>query len=576
MTPKLDSSKKSGEEILQTIEPKRIADESMRRTVEILLNLIEQLQTEVKELRTENQQLKDENNRLKGEQGQPDIKAVKKELRNNHSSEKERKTPKKHSKGSKNETIKINREQILQYPQDKLPADAEFKGYQEVIVQDITLATDNILFRKEKYYSPVVGKTYLAELPCGYEGEFGPGIKTLVISLYYGAARLRGKLPPQSCLGNMTQGKLLEFLEDIGISISAGYLSNLLIKNHADFESEKSEVYASGLESSPWQHLDQTSARVGGVNYTTNVVCNPLYTIYLTTAKKDRLSVVKVLQNGQELELILNQLTENLLETFQLPTKWKNALKILPQETVLSEAEFNALLETYLPKLGSQHRSRIIEAAAIAFYHQQTDWPVVQTLVCDDAPQFKLLTDSIALCWVHEGRHYKKLTPYVACHQKALDKFLDDFWDYYRDLLAYQDSPSEQIAAKLRSEFWKLFDTPSGYQQLDERKRLTRIKSSQLLYVLEHPELPLHNNPAELAARTMVQRRNISYATQTLEGTHAWDTFMSLVSTTRKLGISFFEYIRDRISQLGNLPSLGTIIREQSSLNSFGCSWMPQ
>jgi hypothetical protein len=28
----------------------------------------------------------------------------------------------------------------------------------------------------------------------------------------------------------------------------------------------------------------------------------------------------------------------------------------------------------------------------------------------------------------------------------------------------------------------------------------------------------------------MVQRRNISYATQTLEGTQAWDTFMSLVA----------------------------------------------
>ena len=96
---------------------------------------------------------------------------------------------------------------------------------------------------------------------------------------------------------------------------------------------------------------------------------------------------------------------------------------------MLSEAEFNALLDTYLPKLGSQHRTRIIEAA-IAFYHQQTDWPVVQTLVCDHAPQFKLLTDNITLCWVHEERHYKKLTPYVACHQKALDKFLDDFWDY--------------------------------------------------------------------------------------------------------------------------------------------------
>lgn len=147
----------------------------------------------------------------------------------------------------------------------------------------------------------------MAELPCGYEGEFGPGIKTLVLSLYYG--------------GNMTQGKLLEFLEDIGISMSAGYLSNLLIKNHSDFENEKSEIYSSGLASSPWQHFDQTAARVAGVNYTTNVVCNPLYTVYLTTAKKDRLSVLLGLQNGRELEFILNQLTSELLENFQLPTK---------------------------------------------------------------------------------------------------------------------------------------------------------------------------------------------------------------------------------------------------------------
>ena len=60
------------------------------------------------------------------------------------------------------------------------------------------------------------------------------------------------------------KGIALEFLEDIGISMSAGYLSNLLIKNHADFETEKTEVYSAGLESSPWQHFDQTAARVGG------------------------------------------------------------------------------------------------------------------------------------------------------------------------------------------------------------------------------------------------------------------------------------------------------------------------
>jgi regulator of replication initiation timing len=557
------SSEKLVETLLQTIDPSEIADSSLRQTVEILLNLIEQLHTQIKELQQENQRLRDENNRLKGEQGQPDIKAKKpRGFSNNHSSEEERKTPKNHSKGSKNAHLKIDREEILEYPLELLPADAQFKGYEEVIVQDITLATDNVLFRKQKYYSPSEGKTYLAELPDGYSGEFGPGIKALVISLYYG--------------GNMTQGKVLEFLEDIGISMSAGHLSNLLIKNHPCFESEKSEIYEAGLASSPWQHFDQTGARVGGVNYTTNVVCNPLYTVYFTTPNKDRLSVLKGLQNGRELEFILNQLTFSLLEAFQLPSKWKNSLKLLPQETVLNSTDFNVLLDTYLPKLGSVQRTRVLEAAAIAFYHQQTDWPVVQTLVCDDAPQFKLLTNDLALCWVHEGRHYKKLSPVVAYHQEALDEFLNDFWDYYRELLAYRDSSSAEVARELKSKFSKLFDSISGYEQLDERKRLTAAKAPELLLVLEHPELPLHNNPAELAARTMVQRRNISYATQTTEGTKAWDTFMSLVATTCKLGISFFEYVRDRICETGIIPSLATIIREKSSVNPFGWSWLPE
>lgn len=139
--------------------------------------------------------------------------------------------------------------------------------------------------------------------------------------------------------------------------------------------------------------------------------------------------------------LFARELTYELLDALNIPTKWSNQLRLLPQETVFTESEFNCLLDTHLNKLGSQNRTRVLEAAAIAFYHQQTDIPIVQTLVCDDAPQFKLLTDNLALCWVHEGRHYKKLTPFVACHQKNLDDFLKEFWDYYRELLAYRDSP---------------------------------------------------------------------------------------------------------------------------------------
>ena len=209
-------SQKLVETLLQSLEQSAITDESLRSTVSILLNLIEQLQAETRELRSENQRLKDENNRLKGEQGKPEVKANgAKKLKENYSSEKERKAPKTHIKGSTNALVKVDREKILEYPEAELPEDVEFKGYEEVIVQDILLKTDNVLFRKQKYYSPSEKKTYVSPLPSGYDGEFGPGVKALVISLYYG--------------GNMTQGKLLDLLSNIGISalVNRGMIGTL-------------------------------------------------------------------------------------------------------------------------------------------------------------------------------------------------------------------------------------------------------------------------------------------------------------------------------------------------------------
>jgi hypothetical protein len=88
---------------------------------------------------------------------------------------------------------------------------------------------------------------------------------------------------------------------------------------------------------------------------------------------------------------------------------------------------------------------------------------------------------------------------------------------------------------------------------INKRSTLLAIKVSELLRVLEHPELPLHNNPAELAARTIVQRRNISYATQTIEGTRAWDTFMSLVATKESVGNLFLRVMS--VTEFLNLES---------------------
>ena len=136
---------------LSEIDMTQIEDEKMRHLVGGLLNIIEDLRTEVRAVKAENQRLRDENNRLKGEQGKPHIKA-KKTLKN-HSSEKERHQTKKHQKKSKRNKIKIDREEMLKVAREDLPSDATFKGYEEVVVQDIQVSTDNVLFRKEKFYA---------------------------------------------------------------------------------------------------------------------------------------------------------------------------------------------------------------------------------------------------------------------------------------------------------------------------------------------------------------------------------------------------------------------------------------
>ena len=59
----------------------------------------------------------------------------------------------------------------------------------------------------------------------------------------------------------------------------------------------------------------------------------------------------------------------------------------------------------------------------------------------------------------------------------------------------------------------------------------------------------------------------ITYGTQTSDGTKAWDTFMSLVATTRKLGVIFFEYVRALIIGTENIDSLATMIQKNTALN---------
>ena len=536
-----------------------------KRAIVGLLNLIEDLQASVRELQAEVQRLRDENSHLKGEQGQPNFKPNRRGKQPapgpDHSSEAERRQLQGWQKGRKLSQIKIDREEVLTVDPAHLPADAEFKGYEDCVVQDVVLHTANVLFHKEKYYSPSARRTYLAALPPGYTGQFGPGIKALALVQYF------------AC--NMAEPKILEFFANVGIQLSAGELSNWLIKDWPDLHAEKAAIYVAGLRSSPWQHLDDTATRVNGQNEHCHVVCNPLYTAYFTTARKDRLTIVDVLRNLDARTFRINAETIDLLRIFGLAQCTVRRVQGLPQDQDWPEAEFAALLDARLPKLGPQQRSRILEAAAVAAYHAQLEFPVVKLLLCDDAPQFNWVTEQLALCWIHEGRHYKKLTPSSAPFRSALTDFTKQFWAYYAELLAYRQQPSADAQARLATEFDTLFATVTGYRALDERIEKTKLKKASLLLVLDHPEIPLHNNPAELGARQRVRKRDVSFGPRTPNGAQAWDTFMTLTATAKKLGVSIYRYIQDRVSGTFELPDLADTITQRATELSLGTSWEP-
>ena len=249
--------------MLEDLDLHSIADEQARALVRRLLNVLEDVRADLRAAQADIQRLRNEINRLKGEQGQPAIKPntpqpPPKDL----SSEQERRTPKAWSKGRKTDRIPIDREHVVAVDPTDLPPDAVFKGYADVVVQDVLFRTDHVRFRKEKFYSPSQHTTSVASLPPGSRGQFGPGIKSLALVFYYGA--------------QMSEPKVAELLRSVGVRISDGQVSNLLIKDQAAFHTEKDAVYQAGLASSPWQHLDDTSTRVNGQNGYCHIVCNPL------------------------------------------------------------------------------------------------------------------------------------------------------------------------------------------------------------------------------------------------------------------------------------------------------------
>jgi Transposase IS66 family len=526
-----------------------IVDPAIRQAMAQLLNLIELLSAENQTLRSENQQLRDENARLKGGSGTPDIKPSLPPP-TDHSSETERRTHTPRGKGPKNHHLVVTREEPCVVDPATLPPDALRHGTTEVLVQDLRLEPEVIRFVREVWWVPSTGQTITAPLPPGYQGAFGPHIHALALALGHGA--------------QLSQPSLLTFFQDAGIAIGAGTLARWLSDHTGIWRDEAVAIQQAGLASRDWQATDQTATRVDGQNETCHVLGNPFFTVYHTRPGGTRQDVLAVLW-GQEPVFRLNADALAWLEASSIRRALIGQLcHLLPWDRDLTAAALTSSLRAAGIALGPQQQQQVWDALAIAAYHAQTSVPIVRQLLSDDAAVYHLLTDAHALCWVHDGRHYAKLSPVVPEHQRQLAAFRKDYWDYYRKLVAYRAAPSANAAERLRVEFATLVAQRTGYVALDERIAKTQAHGELLLHVLDHPEIPLHNNAMELAARRRVRKRDVSFGPQSRAGAQAWDTFQTIIATAIKLGVRVYDYLLNRRVAPSATPSLADHIRERA------------
>ncbi len=548
--------------IIEQVE-QLLAEEELSERAEFaihnLLNVVEALSADKKSLADEVERLRKQLEQKKkakntSSKDDKDTPSADDSTSSDHSSEKRRKSRKKAKANDRRSFKDLTIHDTVECPvdPDTLPPDAVRLQDEIVVVQDIEIKPKNTQFQRHVFYSASQQKYYRGSLPADCDhGDFSASLRALIVALKY--------------CGNMSEPKIGEFLENFDVQVSAGSLSNILTKSAKLFEQEYDDLLIAGLSSTPYQQTDDTSARVKGEFWNTHILCNPFYTFYSTRPGKDRLTVLKVLQNTKTLQFRFGEATCQLLQDeFSLPQKWSEEIAALG-EVEVSETTLKLLLDGWFGQRNQQVRTAIEHAAAIVFYRQQSSIPIVQTLVCDDAGQFKLLTDKLSLCWIHAGRHYEKLSPIVDRHAKSLDDFLNHYWAYYASLQDYRAGPTKELAEKLRLEFDELFSTQTKYAALDDRIAKTAAKKDELLTVLSLPEVPLHNNASELGARVSARRRDVSLHSRSERGVRAMDIFTTLVQTSKKLGISAFAYLRDRLSRSLEMPSLAQSIRHHAN-----------
>jgi hypothetical protein len=336
-------------------------------------------------------------------------------------------------------------------------------------------------------------------------------------------------------------------------------LHAILTENHANFHAEKADLLEAGIASGQIQ-TDDVGTRHCSENCYTNVICNEYFVFLTTTDSKNRINFLTILAQGRG-EYRFNQDAYDYLAAYK-DTAWLIAALKIRKDPVFHTKDPG---KTFLEEFGhlNSNMIRLLTEAGLFASLIEHGVPKHLNIHSDDAPQFEIFKQS--LCWIHEERHYRKLIPSHPELAAEIEKVRAGMWQLYQDLKAYKQSPNELTRCQISEAFNALFkpEKPTPYCVLNDRLRLTYAKKDRLLFVLECPTTPLHNNASETGGRGAKVKSKISGGTRSDEGRQAWDTFGSLNLTCRRLGICFYEYLLDRFLNLNKISNLGIVIRER-------------
>jgi len=352
---------------------------------------------------------------------------------------------------------------------------------------------------------------------------------------------------------------LMEQLNEFDIDISAGQLNNLLIQEKDRFHQEKDRILSVGLEVSGYINVDDTGARHKGKNGYCTHIGNESFSWFESTGSKSRINFLKLMRAGHT-DLAINMDAICYMQSNKLPRQILDAINGSLGTVFANDTQWDGFLAQN-GIVNARHVQIATEGALIGSIveHGISEHLVI---VSDDAGQFNVLLH--ALCWIHANRSIDKIMPFTDQAEKDLDAVKDQVWLLYEGLKAYKQNANPSNKDRLNDRFDQIFTQTTASAALNLALKRIYNNKSELLLVLDRPDIPLHNNGAENAIREYVKKRKISGSTRSEIGRQCRDTFTSLKKTCRKLGVSFWRYLEDRIEDIGLIPDLPDLVRQQA------------